>query len=159
MWIFHFLRKIKKKKGKESLFYVGSSALICNSGHNLYYIGGNTCHRGVGFVVHKKIAGNVTSFEGVSDRLAQLTLKINGKYYLNIIQAYLPTTSHTDEQVDIVYEDMDNHITNSKAHFTIIMGDFNAKVGSDEPSKSCTGAFGLGTGNIRDSLINFAERY
>ena len=74
---------------------------LTSSGHNLYYIGGNTCHRGVGFVLHKKIAGNVTSFEGVSDRLAQLTLKINSKYHLNIIQAYLPTTSHTDEEVDI----------------------------------------------------------
>ena len=91
--------------------------------------------------------------------MAQLTLKINGKYHLNIIQAYLPTTSHTDEEVDIVYEDMDNHITNSKAHFNIIMGDFKAKVGLGEPSKSCPGAFGLGTGNSRDSLINFAERY
>ena len=78
----------------------GGSTLT-SSGHNLYYIGGNTCHRGVGFLVHKKIAGNVTSFEGVSDRLAQLTLKINSKYHLNIIQAYLPTTSHTDEEVDI----------------------------------------------------------
>ena len=61
----------------------------------------STCHRGVGFVLQKKIAGNVTSFEGVSDRLAQLTLKINSKYHLNIIQAFLPTTSHTDEEVDI----------------------------------------------------------
>ena len=41
----------------------------------------------------------------------------------------------------------------------IIVGDFNAKVGSGEPSKSCTAAFGLGTGNSRgDSVINFAER-
>ena len=38
------------------------------------------------------------------------------------------------------------------------MGDFNAKAGSGEPSKSCTGAFGLGTGNSRgDSLIDFAN--
>ena len=56
------------------------------------------------------------------------------------------------------YKDIDNLITNSKAHFNIIMGDFNTKAGSGEPSKSCTGAFGLGTGNIRgDSLINFAN--
>ena len=41
----------------------------------------------------------------------------------------------------------------------IIVGDFNAKLGSGEPSKSCTAAFGLGTGNSRgDSVINFAER-
>ncbi|XP_068738543.1 craniofacial development protein 2-like [Montipora capricornis] len=133
---------------------------LANSGHNLYHIGGNTCHRGVGFVVHKNITGYGTSFKGVSDRLAQLTIEINGKYHMNIIQAYLPTISHTDEEVDIVYEDMDNLITNTKAQFNIIMGDFNAKVGLDEPSKSCTGAFGLGICNSRgDSLIYFAEQH
>ena len=59
----------------------------------------------------------------------------------------------------MAYEDIDNLITNSKAHFNTIMGDFNAKADSGEPSKSCTGAFGLGTGNSRgDSLINFANR-
>ena len=79
---------------------------------------------------------------------------------MSIIQAYLPTISHTDEEVDIVCEDMDSLITNTKTHFNIIMGDFNAKVGLGEPSKSCTGAFGLGMGNSRgDSLITFAERH
>ena len=68
---------------------------LANSGHNLYYICGNTCYSGVGFLVHKNIAGNVTSFKGVSNRLVQLTVKIKGKYHMNIIQAYLPTISHT----------------------------------------------------------------
>ena len=131
-----------------------------NSGHNLYYKGGNTCHRGVSFMVNKKIAGNVTSFKAVSDRVAQLSIKISGRYHLNIIQTYFPTTSHTDEDVDIVYEDVGNLISNSKAHSNIIMGDFNAKVGLGEPTKSCTGKFGLGTRNSRgNSLINFAERH
>ena len=35
--------------------------------------------------------GNVTSFKGISDSLAQLGFKINSKYHLWIIQAYLPT--------------------------------------------------------------------
>ena len=117
--------------------------------------------KGVGFVIHKKIAVEMPpTSKGVSDRLAQLTLKINCKCHLNIIQVSLPTTGHTDEEVDIVYEDLDNLITNSKAHFNIIISDFNVKVGSDERSKSCTSAFRLGTGNSRgDSLINFPERH
>ena len=41
---------------------------------------------------------------------------------MNIIQDYLPTTNHTDEEVDKVYEDIDNLITYSKAYFNIIMG-------------------------------------
>ena len=133
---------------------------LSNSGHNLYYKGGNTCHNGVGFVVHKDVAGNVTSFKGISDRVAQLTIKINGRYHLNIIQTYLPTSSHTDEEVDTVYEKIDTLISNSKAHYNIIMGDFNAKVGIDGPTSSCIGSFGLGTRNSRgDSLINFANRH
>ena len=71
----------------------------------------------MGFIVNKNIAGNVTRFKSVSDRLAQLTIRINGKYHLNIIQAYLPTSSHDDQEVESVYEDIDNLITNSKAHY------------------------------------------
>lgn len=130
-----------------------------NSGHHFYYKGGDTCHKGVGFVVNRSLAGNVTSFTGVSDRVAQLTIKINNKYHLNVIQAYLPTSSHTDEEVEAVYEDIDNLIIN-KAQFNIIMGDFNAKVGLGDPCESSTGPYGLGTRNTRgDSLVNFTERH
>ena len=65
------------------------------SGQQFYYKGGNTHQNGIGFIVNKNIAGNVTSFKGISDRVAQLTIMINSKYHLNIIQAYLPTSSHT----------------------------------------------------------------
>ena len=96
----------------------------------------------------------------MSDRLAQLTIKINGKYHLNIIQAYLPTSSHDDQEVENVYEEIDNLVTNSKAHYTVIMGDFNAKVGLGDPAKYCIGHYGLGARNPRgDSLINFAESH
>ena len=114
----------------------------------------------VGFIVNKNIAGNDTSFKSVSDRLAQLTIRINGKYHLNIIQAYLPTSSHGDQEVENVYEDIDNLITNSKAHYNVIMGDSNAKVGLGDPVKSCIGPYGLGARNTRgDSLIKFAESH
>ena len=40
------------------------------------------------------------------------------------------------------------------------MGDFHAKVGLGDPSKSCIGPYGLGSRNTRgDSLINFAESH
>ena len=60
-----------------------------------------------------------------------------------------------------VYEDIDNLIsviTNSKADYNVIMGDFNAKVGLGDPAKYCIDPFELGSRNIRgDSLINFTE--
>ncbi|KAK4324387.1 hypothetical protein Pmani_004947 [Petrolisthes manimaculis] len=58
---------------------------LTNSGHCLYYKGGDTCQNGVSFLVHKNIAGNVIKFKGMSDRVAQLTIWINGRYHLNII--------------------------------------------------------------------------
>lgn len=130
------------------------------SGHNVYYKGGDTHQRGVGFVVHKNIAGNIKSFKGVSDRVAQITIKINKKYHLNAIMAYLPTGSHTDEECEAVYEEIEQLFTTSTAHYNIIMGDFNAKIGSAKSGESCVGHFGYGNRNHRgDTLVNFCERH
>ena len=137
----------------------GEGCITLNtSGHTFYYEGGDTCHRGVGFIVNKNIAGNVTSFKSVSDRLVQLTIRINGKYHLNIIQAYLPTSSHDDQEVESVYEDIDNLITNSKAHYNVIMGDFNAKVGLGDPAKSCSGPYGLAQGTPEEPPSSTSPR-
>ena len=46
---------------------------LANNGHNLYFKGSNTCHKGVGFGVHKIIAGNVTSFKGISKKSSPAT--------------------------------------------------------------------------------------
>ena len=81
-----------------------------------------------GFIVIENIAGNVTSFKGISDRVAQLTIKVDSKYHLNIIQAYLSTSSHTKEEVDTVYEEIDNLVNNNKAYYNIVMGDFTPKL-------------------------------
>ena len=115
----------------------GEGCLTLNkSGHQFYYKGGNTHQNGIGFIVNKNIAGNVTSFKGISDRVAQLTIKINSKYHLNIIQAYLTTSSHTNEEVDTVYEEIDNLVNNNnKAYYNIVMGDFNAKTGQGNASE------------------------
>ena len=94
------------------------------SGHQFCYKGGNTHQNGIGIgigIVNKNIAGNVTSFKGISDRVAQLTIKINSKYHLNIIQAYLPTSNHTNEEVDTVYKEIDNLVNNNKAYYNIVM--------------------------------------
>ena len=65
-----------------------------------------------------------------------------------------------DEEIEKVYEEIDNIIINSKAHYNIVMGDFNAKVGAGEIRETCTGSYGIGTRNRRgDTLVEFAERH
>ena len=107
-----------RRKGKGSI-------ILKNTGHTLYYSGSDEQRHGVGFIVNKNIAHNVISFRGLSDRVAELTVRINKRYQLKCVQVYLPTTSYPDEKIEKVYEEIDNIIINSKAHYNIVMGDFN----------------------------------
>ena len=50
--------------------------ILNNTGHTMYYSGGNECQCEVGFVVNKSIAGNVVNFKGQSDRVAEITIRI-----------------------------------------------------------------------------------
>ncbi|XP_063957603.1 craniofacial development protein 2-like [Lytechinus pictus] len=63
---------------------------------------------------------------------------------------------HTDEEVDMVYEEIAKLLDEDKANFTIVMGDFNAKVGKmEDNSEVMLGKFG--TRNDRgDRLLEFA---
>ena len=121
--------------------------ILNNTGHTMYYSSGNECQWGVGFAVNKSIAGNVVNFKGQSDRVAELTIIINQWYQLKCIQVYMPTCSHPDDEVEHVYEDVDNSLSNSRAHYNIVMGDFNAKVGPRQCMEKCTGQYGLGERN------------
>lgn len=56
-------------------------------------------------------------------------MKLNSRYNIKIVQVYAPNTNHTDEQVDIFYEEVAAAIKQNPEHYTIICGDFNAKIG------------------------------
>ena len=57
-------------------------------------------------MVNKSIAGNVMSFKGQSDRVAEINIRINQWYQLKCIQVYMPTRSHPDEEAEQVYEEL-----------------------------------------------------
>ena len=121
--------------------------ILNNTGHTVYYSSGNECQYGVGFVVNKSIAGNVMSFKGQSNRVAELNIRINQWYQLKCIQVYIPNSSHPGEEAEQVYEDIENILSNSRAHYNIFMGDLNSKVGPGQPMGKCTGQYGLGERN------------
>jgi hypothetical protein len=127
-------------------------------GHILYTIGGDAPQRGVGFLVHRNIKDKIIKFEGLNDRVASLTMKINSKYQLQIIQVYAPITSHDDDEVEEFYEDITSVLENNKSFYKIIMGDFNAKVGKHQQGdEKTTGEHGLGERNERgERLVQFA---
>jgi hypothetical protein len=137
----------------------GEKFIELQSGHQFYYIGmDKKSLAGVGFIIHKKWTRYISEVKGVNERLAQITLKLNKKYSINIIQVYAPTTSHEDEEVDKLYEEINRLMKTSKVHYNLVIGDFNAKVGlKKDGEESVMGNFGSGDRNDRgDKLIDFA---
>ena len=103
----------------------------------------------VGFLVNKKWKDNITRIRSGRSRVAELVLRITDRYQLKIVQVYVPTTSHSDEETDNFYNTIDR-ILEKQAHYTVALGDFNAKVGGQSnTSERATGCFGLGQRNER----------
>ena len=115
---------------------------------DFYYSGGENHARGVGIMVNKNIRKAVTGVWNVSDRI--ILIKIAGTpININVIQVYAPTTTHPDEEIEDLYEKLEEVKTQCKAHdINIIMGDINAKVG-EQGDGQVSGNYGLGTRNER----------
>ena len=58
-----------------------------NSGHVLYTKGREKSVGGDKFLVNKNIK-DIVDFRGDNSRVASLTIKINTKYYLQVVQVY-----------------------------------------------------------------------
>ena len=98
----------------------------------VYHSEANNGQAGTGFLVNKKWKDNITRV-GLSygnSRVAELVLRLTDRHQLKIVQVplYAPTTSHSDEETDNFYNTITN-ILEKQTHNTIVMGDFNAKVG------------------------------
>jgi len=144
--------------GISETWWAGSGEYI-SSDEKLYYSGNETeAHRnGVGIIIPKNLSSCVTNFIPESDRVMLLT--INAKpIMLNIIQVYAPTSDKSDEEIEDFYADVNKMLKLTKPHeMTIIMGDFNAKIGTEKVENVC-GSFGLGERNSRgDRLVQFCQ--
>ncbi|GFN93424.1 craniofacial development protein 2-like [Plakobranchus ocellatus] len=105
----------------------------------------------------KKITKAIKGYWALSDRV--LLVKIAGKPVdLNIIQVYAPTANSNDEDLDKFYDELDTAKTQCKSQDPlIIMGDFNAKVGTEKVD-DVVGKHGLGIRNERgEKLIEWCQ--
>ena len=89
-----------------------------------------------------------------------ISVRFQGKSFnIMVIQAYALTSNTEEAEVERFYEDLQDLLAlTPKKDVLIIIGDWNAKLGSEE-TPGLTGKFGLGVQNeARQRLIEFAKR-
>lgn len=135
------------------------SGVTRSGGCSIYYSGTRDGRHinGVAIVLKEQLSRLKKNFVPISDRvmLLQMDTKPIG---LNLIQVYAPTVESPDDEVEEFYQQVEMALKYTRGHeMTLIMGDFNAKVGS-VAADGVTGRYGLGDRNERGSrLIGFCQ--
>ena len=89
-----------------------------------------------------------------------ISVRPQGKpFNITVIQVYAPTSNAEETEVEWFYEDLQDLLElTPKKHVLFIIGDWNAKVGSQE-TPGVTGKFGLGMWNeAGQRLIEFPKK-
>ena len=105
--------------------------------HYIYYCRQESLRRnGVAIVVNKRVQNAVLGCNLKNDRM--ISVRFQGKpFNITVIQVYAPTSNAEEDEVEWFYEDLQD---------LFIIGDWNAKVGSQE-TPGVSGKFGLGMPN------------
>ena len=85
----------------------------------------------------------IISTKSMSDRTALLLLKINERYKMKVIQVFISTARYQDQEVIEVYREIQN-LMKEKTSFTIVIGDFDAKLGKEGWKGDSYGELGSG---------------
>ncbi|XP_063598196.1 craniofacial development protein 2-like [Penaeus indicus] len=130
-----------------------------HAGYTFFWIGHRQDERreaGVGFAIKTNLVNKLASPpKGVNDRLMTVRLPLCGKRHATLVSAYAPTMTNTDEVKEAFYEDLNATISAvPRADKLILLGDFNARVGTDYASwKGILGRNGIGKCNSNGLLL------
>ena len=113
----------------------------------IYYCGQESLRRnGVAIIVNKRVQNAVLGCSLKNDRM--ISVRFQGKpFNIMAIQVYALTSNAEEAEVEWFYEDLQDLLElTPKKDVLFIIGDWNAKVGSQE-TPGLTGKFGLGMQN------------
>ena len=112
--------------------------------HYIYYCRQESLRRnGVAIMVNKRVRNAVLGCNLKNDRM--ISVHFQGKpFTIVVIQVYAPTSNAKEGEVEWFYKDLQDLLElTPKKDVLFIIGDWNAKVGSQE-TPGVTGKFGLG---------------
>ena len=124
----------------------------------IYYCGQESLRRnGVALIVNRRVQNAVLGCSLKNDRM--ISVRFQGKpFIITVIQVYALTSNSEEAEVEQFYEDLQDllELTPPK-DVLFIIGDWNAKVGSQE-TPGVTGKFSLGIRNkAGQRLIEFGQ--
>ena len=115
--------------------------------HYIYYCGQESLKRnGVAITINKRVRNSVLGCNLKNDRM--ISVRFQGKpFSITVIQVYAPTSNAEEAGVEQFYEDLQDLLElTSRKDVLFLIGDWNAKVGSQE-TPGVTGKFGFGVWN------------
>ena len=126
--------------------------------HYIYYCGQESLRRnGVALMVNKRVWNAVLGCNLINDRM--ISVHFQGKpFNITVIQVYATSSNAEQAEVEWFYEDLENLLVlTPQKDVLFIIGDWNAKVGSQEIS-GITGKFGLRVQNeVGQRLTKFCQ--
>ena len=125
--------------------------------HYIYYCRQESFRRnGVAIMVNKRVRNAVLGCNLKNHRM--ISVRFQGKpFNITVIQVYSPTSNAEEAEVEWFYQDLQDLELTPPKDLLFIIGDWNAKVGSQE-TPGVTGKFGLGVQNeAGQRLIEFCQ--
>ena len=101
--------------------------------HYIYYCGQESLKRnGIAIMANKRVRNAVLGYNLKNDRM--ISVRFQGKRFnIKVIHAYAPTSNAEEAEVEQFYEDLQDLLELTPQNDVIfIIGDWNAKVGSQE---------------------------
>ena len=159
------LEVVKQEMARMNIDILGISKLkwtgmgeFNSDDHYIYYCGQESLRKnGVAIMVNKRVRNAVLGCNLKNDRM--ISVRFQGKpLNITVIKVYAPTSNTEESEVEWFYEDLQDLLElTPKKDVLFIIGDWNAKVGSQETS-GITGKFGLGIWNEAEQrLIEFCQ--
>ena len=134
------LELVKQEMAKVNVNILGTSELkwtgmseFNSDDHYIYYCVQESLRRnGVAIMVNKRVQNAVLGCNLKNDRM--ISVHLQGKpFSITVIQVYAPTSNAEQAEVEWFYEDLQDLLElTSQKDVLFIIGDWNAKVGSQE---------------------------
>ena len=114
--------------------------------HYIYYCGQESLRKNGVAIIVNRVPNAVPGCSLKNDTM--ISVHLQGKpFSITVIQVYAPTSNAEEAEVERFYEDLQDLLElTPKKDVLFIIGDWNAKVGSQE-IHGVTGKFGLGIQN------------